>query len=146
MLKKLTKNLKNQRGLTLIELLAVVVILGIISAIAVPSIGGIINKTKNDATVAEAVQIINAAKLHTASNPTKVDLDHTDLGQYLDNIKDTGLDYTVKIVKEDSSGNAIDPWEYRLDNHDSISIVKDAISTITTDYVTEDNLLKYSGN
>jgi type IV pilus assembly protein PilA len=38
----LKRIIKNERGLTLIELLAVVVILGIISAIAVPSIGGLI--------------------------------------------------------------------------------------------------------
>ena len=59
------KRLKNQKGLTLIELLAVIVILGIIAAIAVPSISGIIEKSKNDAAIAEAIQIINSAKLGT---------------------------------------------------------------------------------
>ena len=38
--KILQKRLKNEKGLTLVELLAVIVILGIIAAIAVPSIGG----------------------------------------------------------------------------------------------------------
>ena len=42
MKKFLQKRLNNEKGLTLVELLAVIVILGIIAAIAVPSIGGII--------------------------------------------------------------------------------------------------------
>ncbi|MEQ2529387.1 type II secretion system protein [Bacillaceae bacterium CLA-AA-H227] len=68
MIKNLKKRLKNQRGLTLVELLAVIVILGIISAIAVPSIGGIIEKSKEDAIKADALQVLNAAKLYVASN------------------------------------------------------------------------------
>lgn len=46
MLQKCRKMLRNEKGLTLIELLAVVVILGIIAAIAVPSIGKIIDNSK----------------------------------------------------------------------------------------------------
>ncbi|MGO4494347.1 prepilin-type N-terminal cleavage/methylation domain-containing protein [Paenibacillus sp. 2RAB27] len=41
--------LKNQKGLTLVELLAVIVILGVVAAIAVPAIGGIINNSKVNA-------------------------------------------------------------------------------------------------
>ena len=72
MLKKMRNHIKNQRGLTLIELLAVVVILGIISAIAVPSIGGLIDNTKKDAHVANAQQMINAAKIHVTSQPDDI--------------------------------------------------------------------------
>lgn len=64
----LKKKLRNQKGMTLIELLAVVVILGIIAAIAVPSIGGIIEKSKENAAVANAEMLLSAGRLYAASN------------------------------------------------------------------------------
>ncbi len=60
--------LKDERGLTLVELLVVVVILGIIAAIAVVAIGGIIENSKKDAMVSDAKQMVSAAKLYVASN------------------------------------------------------------------------------
>ncbi|WP_163101781.1 type II secretion system protein [Peribacillus alkalitolerans] len=77
MLKRFKKFVKNQKGLTLVELLAVIVILGIIAAIAVPSIGGIIENSKTDAHIANAKQLVAAAKLAEASNLTTEAISHT---------------------------------------------------------------------
>ena len=68
MRKKIKALLKNQKGFTLVELLAVIVILGIIGAIAVPSIAGIIDNSKKDAHIANAQQMVSAARLAVAAN------------------------------------------------------------------------------
>jgi type IV pilus assembly protein PilA len=65
------KLLKNQKGLTLVELLAVIVILGVISAIAVPAIGGIITNSKINADAQTETLIKDAAVQYlTATNAT----------------------------------------------------------------------------
>ncbi|MFD1708775.1 type II secretion system protein [Siminovitchia sediminis] len=66
-MKKILSRLKNdQRGLTLVELLAVVVILAIVSSIAVVTIGNVIDNSKKDAHIANAQQLIAAAKIAEA--------------------------------------------------------------------------------
>ncbi len=100
MIKKLGQRLKNEKGLTLIELLAVIVILGIIAAIAIPSIGGIIQKSKEDAVKADAIQVLNSAKLYVAANgiPAAA-LTATDLASYVDN-PDLDSGYTVTVTSD----------------------------------------------
>ncbi|THE15296.1 prepilin-type N-terminal cleavage/methylation domain-containing protein [Bacillus timonensis] len=97
----LKKYLKNEKGLTLIELLAVIVILGIIAAIAVPSIGNVINKTEEKAAYADAQQIIESARLYiTSENPTftsnvlTLDQDDTEFQSYYDKARDFSLTVT----------------------------------------------------
>ena len=123
MKKKLQKLLKNQKGLTLVELLAVVVILGIIAAIAVPSIANIIDNSKKDAHVANAQQMISAARLAVAANDVdavddnKITLDELIKGGYIDESlvdPDTNIAYenpdtasfvSIVTTTETTSGN-----------------------------------------
>lgn len=65
----LRKQLKNERGLTLVELLAVIVILAIIAAIAVPAIGNMITNSKYNAAKADALNVLNAAQMYYLDHP-----------------------------------------------------------------------------
>ncbi len=58
------KTLRNKKGVTLVELLAVIVILGIIAAIAVPTIGGLIERQRVNAAEAEFDNAMEAARLY----------------------------------------------------------------------------------
>lgn len=51
-----------KKGFTLVELLAVIVILAIILAIAIPGISNVINSSKEQAYESQKELIVNAAK------------------------------------------------------------------------------------
>lgn len=60
--------LRNRRGVTLVELLAVIVILGIIAAIAVPTIGGLIERQRENAANASYDAVLEAGRLYVVEN------------------------------------------------------------------------------
>ena len=64
MVNKFKTLLKKEKGFTLVELLAVIVILGIIVAIAIPAVGNIIDNAQEDADEQEQALIIDAARLY----------------------------------------------------------------------------------
>jgi type IV pilus assembly protein PilA len=108
--------LKNEKGLTLIELLAVIVILGIIAAIAVPSIGGLIDNSRKEAHIANARQMIGAAKIYVSSRnaeistPTDLTLQTLISEGLIDDFKDpdggAGYNKTASKVVVSKSGNS----------------------------------------
>jgi type IV pilus assembly protein PilA len=101
-MKKFTKILKNEKGLTLIELLAVIVILAIVAAIAVPAIGGIIDSSREKAILADTSAILSGAKLAVTSGSCTENT--TTAGNYTCN--ETQLTPFVEGIKADSDFSA----------------------------------------
>ncbi|NDI35404.1 prepilin-type N-terminal cleavage/methylation domain-containing protein [Chengkuizengella sediminis] len=97
MTQRIQNMFKQEKGLTLIELLAVIVVLGIIAAIAVPSISGLIEGVEEDGRAALAHQIYEAGRLYLIgeeSNATTVTL--AEMADYIDNIgKDPGSENQI---------------------------------------------------
>ncbi|NYF25019.1 prepilin-type N-terminal cleavage/methylation domain-containing protein [Sporosarcina sp. JAI121] len=71
MKKFLQKRLGNEKGLTLVELLAVIVILGIIAAIAIPSIGNVVQSSREKAVIVDAQNVLAAGNLYFLENTDK---------------------------------------------------------------------------
>ncbi|MFH0767632.1 MAG: prepilin-type N-terminal cleavage/methylation domain-containing protein [Bacillota bacterium] len=79
----MTQTLRNKKGVTLVELLAVIVILGIIAAIAVPTIGGLIARQRANAAVATYDTVVAAAILY-AEDETVFTLLSLETNDYID--------------------------------------------------------------
>lgn len=145
------KQLKDERGLTLVELLVVVVILGIIAAIAVVAIGGIIENSKKDAMVADAKQMVSAAKLYVASNDvadgtvirfvgTKGSTE-VDGSNMIDTMKDPfGTDYTNGVVYVSKGTNNKYKYQVWLDGAEDIGTAATAAGTIASGDLDKDDV------
>lgn len=97
------KLLKNQKGLTLIELLAVIVILAIVAAIAIPAIGNIIDNSKLNGVKADAINVLNAANLYYTDNPDAKDgvkVSELITAKYLDTAGKIAKDTNSSVSKE----------------------------------------------
>ncbi|MCM3386973.1 prepilin-type N-terminal cleavage/methylation domain-containing protein [Ureibacillus chungkukjangi] len=138
MFKTMKKRIKNEKGLTLIELLAVVVILAIVAAIAVPAIGNIINNSRDKAILAEASNVLAAGKLAvtegacTASGTTGGTCSADQLDPFYD-----GATTGIAVSYTDSSGNRT----YEV-THPKLSDIKNTgkFGTYTDDKITESEL------
>lgn len=79
MLTRMKKMLKKEKGFTLVELLAVIAILAIIVAIAVPTIGNVISNSEEKAKEANVELIENAARLADVSGDFTNNMSVSDL-------------------------------------------------------------------
>ena len=104
------KMIKGEKGFTLVELLAVIVILGIIVAIAIPAIGNVISKAQDDADKAEITMIIDAARLYQVQELNgavdasfKVTVAELKAKNYLDERQGEVQDGEVSVAAEDGT-------------------------------------------
>ncbi|MGM0199084.1 type II secretion system protein [Enterococcus sp. DIV1314a] len=101
---KLKKIWNKEDGFTLVELLGVIVILGIILAIAIPAIGNIVDNATTNTEKNQAELVVDAAKMYVLDNgntiPTSGEITSTELvtAGYLE--KAPKKVYTVKITKD----------------------------------------------
>ena len=106
MKKYLQKKLNNEKGMTLIELLAVIVIIAIIAAIAIPAIGNIIENSRYSAVKSDALNALAAANIYYTENPQDVD------GVTIKELADAGyLESQGKLLDANSIVNATDGLE-----------------------------------
>lgn len=94
---------KNEKGLTLVELLAVIVILAIVAAIAIPAISNVIDNSRYKALKADAINVIHAAQFYFMEHPTAdqwqiVEVEKLVSGGYLDSVG--------KILEADKEGQS----------------------------------------
>lgn len=107
--------MKNKKGFTLVELLAVIVILGVLLMIAVPAVQNVIKKTKNNATQKQAELFIDAAKKMAIIDETTSDMviyKLSDLDSDVDTKRFTGM---VVALKENGS------YKYYIYLNDSVN-------------------------
>ena len=99
MLKRLGFRVKDERGLTLIELVAVVVILGIVAVLLVPRVTGRAEEAR-----------VNAALSDIAAMKSVIDVYYADEGEMPDSsniadvMQDGGINWTG------AAGGVTDPW------------------------------------
>lgn len=106
---KIKQIMNKEEGFTLVELLAVIVILGIIVAIAIPAVGSIIDRAGTDASAAEDSLVIDAARLYFTTEKTEensVNVDELVSKGYLD--QRSGESLTGDVSREPVTGGGYD--------------------------------------
>lgn len=122
MRKKIEELRNREEGFTLVELLAVIVILGIIVAIAIPAIGSVMDRANSGATKSEQALVEDAARLYITTgdieetwntNTVNIDVENLYKGGFLEDRDGEGLVGEVKVTREETvNGSGIYKYEY----------------------------------
>ena len=149
----------NNKGFTLIEVLAVVVILSVLAAIMVPSVNYIINQNKENNYENLKNSIISAAKIYLSDNRYEISIDklcsnNTEKINIIsinrNEITDSKLPIKwlvdSKSLSTNSDGDIINPSDKnkKLNLDDSYVLVKYQCSNKDYTYTLEDDSLKWN--
>ena len=116
--------MKNNKGFTLVELMAVIVVLAIIIAIAVPSAITISHKIKLKMYDTKIDMILSSAKICGQDNPASVGIDST-CGTGVGKVKVSELVSKGYIKKDDTEkGSVLNPVDNSSLNEHSVCIYK----------------------
>jgi type IV pilus assembly protein PilA len=140
MLNTLKKRIKNEKGLSLVELLAVIVILAIVAAIAVPAIGNIIENSRYNAVKSDAINVLNAANLYFTDEPSKTTVTVSELkaANYLegagafDKTENKGIEGTV-TKGTGSSGNTFSTGKLKFSGDKTVTFSNATLNSVNTD-------------
>lgn len=121
----------NKKGITLIELLAVLVVMGLLATIVFVSVGGILGTSKDNTNSVQNKSIKEAAKMYLADNIDTIDFENeTSVDITLSTLVQNG--YLTGTLKDNKSGKEYDLYE------STVTITKDGNSyTYTLDLITE---------
>ncbi|WP_246586501.1 type II secretion system protein [Cytobacillus gottheilii] len=124
----------NEKGLTLIELLAVIVILGIVAAIAVMSITNVIQKARDQAFVGNAIALKEAADFYIRHELTSG-------GTLQASVSYKALEEQqfIDVFKDPHSGDMLEPSD------DTYVVITGESATAVCLKGTEKNLCTYNG-
>ncbi|HEU4965131.1 MAG TPA: prepilin-type N-terminal cleavage/methylation domain-containing protein [Bacilli bacterium] len=140
--KLISQRIKNQRGVTLIELLAVIVILGIIAAIGIPAIVDSRDQAEqatyetNATLMTQAIreralfnQTYNVDATETDTTDAEYNLTEIDLELGLeDDVLGTEVEDTLELL--DSNGDAVGTYEF---NENNGTVTFDSEGTVDTE-------------
>lgn len=101
-MRRMRTALKSKEGFTLVELLVVLMVLGVLAAVAVPRISDISGKAQEVKAKTELKQVQTAMEVYLAENGT-YPTSTSEMNDALDFLMDSDLDeYTVKFVAGDA--------------------------------------------